>query len=87
MSFEGFSRCFSEPVPVLLGLEQSLYMTSENEAFVQICASIMDPGTLMPLTPAELATLDPIFVADLTFSVSPITALGIVYNTPFLYVL
>lgn len=61
---------------MLVGLQQSIYETSENEDFVQICASIMDPDTMMPLTPADLMTLDPSFQADLTFAVSPVTALG-----------
>lgn len=49
----------------------------EGDPFVQVCASVMDPVSGLPLTPSELATLEPSFQADLEFSVSSVTALGI----------
>ena len=67
---------FTVASEVVIGLEQELYETSEDETFVQICAALLTPGTLMRLSESDQMTLQPDFQADLSFSLSEISALG-----------
>ena len=67
---------FVVPRDVVVGFEQSLYQTSEDMTFVEICAAIFDAGTLLPLEPADATMLDPSFSATFDFSLTQVTALG-----------
>ena len=71
-----FSFAHAVPIDVVVGLEQELYETSEDETFVQICAAILDPTTMLRLTSDELMMLQPDFVANLNFSLAEISATG-----------
>ena len=70
----GFISCHTLPTTeAVVGLEQNLYETSEDDVILEICAAVMDPVTLTPLSAAEL---NPVFVAEFDFFLEPVSAIG-----------
>ena len=61
----------------MVGFERDLYTVDEDGGQVEICAAILDPGTLQRISSADLMALDSNnFEISLNFSLAEISALG-----------